>query len=76
MEDLLFNKNQCLEKIRVKIGQNVNYKHNEDFNEIIDLFEEKSFRTEILLNIINKNEDLAFTQNQKVLQKIIAKVKS
>ena len=59
MEDLLQRKNQCLEKIRVKIEKNMTQQNTEDFTEIIDVFEEKSFRTEILLNIIAQNEDLA-----------------
>ena len=61
VEDLLQRKNQCLEKIRVKIEKNMTQQNTEDFTEIIDVFEEKSFRTEILLNIISKNEDLALT---------------
>jgi hypothetical protein len=59
VEDLLQRKNQCLEKIRVKIEKNMTQQNTEDFTEIIDVFEEKSFRTEILLNIIAQNEDLA-----------------
>ena len=75
VEELLFNKNQALDKIRQTIKENRDPSATEDFGEIIDLFEAGEFRSEVV-TIIGNNIDLASEQNANTLQKIFDKLKN